>query len=137
MLVKKVKKPHANQKNNVTKTNKDSVATVGHSRVQHVNGRDISHSRTVEVCPSTEASIYDLMVYAKPAMRKKPRALVIQIANNDIQQEINFMKMVKKLAEVIQEIDSENENEITFPGLIQEEDHDLWSDIEEIERNQR
>ena len=49
----------------------------------------------------------------KPAMRK---ALVIHTGTNDIQQEINTMKMVKKLIKIIKEIDSEKETEIIFSG---------------------
>ena len=45
-------------------------------------------------------------------MRKKPKALVIHTGTNEIQQEINKMKMVKKLVKVIKEIDSEKETEI-------------------------
>ena len=47
--------------------------------------------------------------YVKPAMRKKLKALVIHTGMNDIQQEINIMKMFKKL-----------------------EDHDFRDQIEEI-----
>ena len=72
------------------------------------------------------------MDYVKPAMRKKPKALVIHTGTNDIQQEINTMKMVKKLVKVIKEIDSEKETEIIFSGLIQREDHDFRDQIEEI-----
>ena len=72
------------------------------------------------------------MDYVKPAMRKKPKALVIHTGTNDIQQEINTMKMVKKLVKVIKEIDSEKETEIKFSGLIQREDHDFRDQIEEI-----
>ena len=41
--------------------------------------------------------------------------------------------MVKKLVNVINEMDSEKETEIIFSGLIQrEEDHDFRDQIEEI-----
>ena len=69
--------------------------------IKHVNGRDIS--------PNLGASTHDLFDYVKPAMRKKPKALVIHTGMNDIQQEINTMKMFKKL-----------------------EDHDFRDQIEEI-----
>ena len=59
------------------------------------------------------------MDYVNPGMRKKPKALVIHTGTNDIQQEINTMKMIKKLVKVLKEIDSENENEIKFSSLIQ------------------
>ena len=60
------------------------------------------------------------------------KSLVIHTGTNDIQQEINTMKMVKKLVKVIKEIDSEKETEIIFSGLTQREDHDFREKIEEI-----
>ena len=58
------------------------------------------------------------MDYVNPAMRKKPKALVIHTGTNDIQQEINTMKMIKKLVKVLKELNSE--------------DHDFRDQIEEI-----
>ena len=79
----------------------------------------ISSSHTVKVRPYPGASTHDLMDYVNPGMRKKPKALVIHTGTNDIQQEINTMKMIKKLVKVLKEIDSENENETKFSSLIQ------------------
>ena len=42
------------------------------------------------------------------------------------------MKMVKKLAKVIKEIDSEKETEIILSGLVQREDQYFHDKIEEI-----
>ena len=77
--------------------------------IKHVNGRDISLFHTLKVRPNLGASTHDLFDYVKPVMRKKPKALVIHTGMNDIQQEINTMKMFKKL-----------------------EDHDFRDQIEEI-----
>ena len=75
--------------------------------IKHVNGYDISRSYTVNVRLNAGLSTHDLMNYTKPAIRKKPKALVIHASTNDIQQEIDAMKMVKKLAKLIKEIDSD------------------------------
>ena len=93
--------------------------------IRYVKSRDISGSHTVKVRPNPGASTHDLLDYVKPTMRKRPKALVIHTGPNDIQQEINAMKMVKKLVLVIKGIDSEKETEIIFSGLIQREDHDF------------
>ena len=93
--------------------------------IRYVKSCDISGSHTVKVRPNPGASTHDLLDYVKPTMRKRPKALVIHTGPNDIQQEINAMKMVKKLVLVIKGIDSEKETEIIFSGLIQREDHDF------------
>ena len=100
--------------------------------INHVSSRDISRSHTVKVRSNPEASTHDLMDYVRPTMRNKSKALVIHTGTNDIQQEINTMKMVKKLVKIIKEIDSEKETEIIFSGLIQREGHDFRDQIEEI-----
>ena len=98
--------------------------------IRYVKSRDISGSHTVKVRPNPGASTHDLLDYVKPTMRKRLKALVIHTGPNDIQQEINAMKMVKKLVLVIKGIDSEKETEIIFSGLIQRENHDFRDQIE-------
>ena len=81
--------------------------------IKHVNGCDIFRSHTVKVRPNLEAYAHDLMDYVKPALEKKPKVLVIHTGTKDIQQEVNTMKMFKKLVKVIKYIDPEKETEIT------------------------
>ena len=78
-------KPQADRTKNGAKANKDSVIIVGDWMIKHVNGRDVSRSHTVKVRPNPEASTRDLMNYVKPAIRKKPKDLVIQTGTNGIQ----------------------------------------------------
>ena len=100
--------------------------------IKHVNGRELSRSHTIKVRYNPGASTHDLSDYVKPAMQKKLKALVIHRGTNNIQQEINTMKMVKKLVKAIKEKDPEKETEIIFSRLIQREDHDFRDQIEEI-----
>ena len=111
-------KPRADRINSCAKAHKDSVIIVGDSMIKHVNGRHISHSHSLKVRPNPGASAHDLMDYiVKPALRKKPKALVIHTGITIF----NTMKMVKKLVKVIKEIDHEKETDIIFSGLIQRE----------------
>ena len=118
-------KPQTDRSNNGAKANRDLVIIVGDSMIKHVNGRELSRSHTIKVRYNPGASTHDLSDYVKPAMRKKLKALVIHRGTNNIQQEINTMKMVKKLVKVIKEKDPEKETEIIFSRLIQREDHDF------------
>ena len=98
--------------------------------IRHVKSLDISCSHTVKVRPNPLASTHDLLDYVKPTMRKRSKALVIHTGPNAIQQEINAMKMIKKLVKVIKGIDSEKETDIIFSGLIQRENHDFRDQIQ-------
>ena len=67
-----IEKPQTDRSNNGAKANKNSIIIVADSMIKHVNGRDISHSHIVKVCPNPGASTHDLIDYVKPAMRKNP-----------------------------------------------------------------
>ena len=77
-------KPQTDRSNNGAKANKDSVIFVSDSMIKHVNDHNISHSHTVKVRPNPGASTHDLLDYVKPAMWKKPKALVIHTGMNGI-----------------------------------------------------
>ena len=68
--------------------------------IKHVTSR----FDTVKISPNPGASSHDSMDYVKPAIRKKPKDQMIHRGTNDIQQEINTMKMVEKFVKVIKEI---------------------------------
>ena len=53
--------------------------------IKHVNSCDISHSNKVKIHPNPRVSTQDLMDYVKPAVRKKPKGLLIHKGKNDIQ----------------------------------------------------
>ena len=70
--------------NNGAKANKVSIIIVGDLTIKHVNDRDISRSHKIKVRPNPGASTHDLLDYVKPAMWKKPKALVIHTGMNGI-----------------------------------------------------
>ena len=102
--------------------------------LKYVNSRDISRSHAVKDRPNPGASTHNWMYYMKPAMRKKLNILVIHTGTNDIQQEINTMKMVKKLVKAIKGVNSKKQTvlQIIFFGLVQREDHEFSDQIKEI-----
>ena len=56
--------------------------------------------------------------YIKPLVRRKPAALVIHTDINDMTNNVNTLKYVRKLVKVIREIDVDKEIEIGFSSLI-------------------
>ena len=94
--------------------NKDSVNIVGDLLIKHDNGRGISRSHRVQVDPNPGASTYDLIDYVKPALRKKPKALLIHTSTDDIQQEINIIKIFKKRVKEMKEKDSKMKLKLYF-----------------------
>ena len=67
--------------------------------IKYDHGRGISRSHRVQVGPNPGASSYDLIDYVKPALRKRPKALLIHTGTGNIQQEINTIKIFKEIKE--------------------------------------
>ena len=75
-------KTQADQTNNGTKANKDSVIDEGDLVIKDVNGCDICLSHTVKFRHNPGVSVDDLMDYVKPVLNKKGTALLSRnIAN--------------------------------------------------------
>ena len=64
--------PQTDRSNNDAEANKDSFIILGGSMIKNVNGRNISRSHTVKVCPNPGASTHDLMETCHAEKAKRP-----------------------------------------------------------------
>ena len=58
---------------------KKNIVIIGDSIIKNVNGRDVSRGDSVKIRPHPGASTEDLIDHIKPAMRKNPDIVVIQL----------------------------------------------------------
>ena len=58
---------------------KKSIVVIEDSLIKNVNGRDVSPGDSVKIRPHPGASTEDLTDHIKPAMRKNPDIVVIQL----------------------------------------------------------
>ena len=70
--------------------------------------------------------------YIKPLVRRKPTALVIHADINDMTNNVNTLKYVRKLVKVIREIDVDKEIKIGFSSVICRTDNNLEQERMEI-----
>ena len=70
--------------------------------------------------------------YIKPLVRRKPTALVIHADINDMTNNVNTLKYVRKLVKVIREIDVDKEIEIGFSSLICRTDKNIEQERKKI-----
>ena len=70
--------------------------------------------------------------YIKPIARRKPDALVIHTGTNDVTNDENTLKYVRKLVTVIRETDVDKEIKIGFSSVICRTDKNLEQERMEI-----
>ena len=79
---------------------------VGDSMTKFVRCEELSSKQNnVKVLTHPGAATVDMVDYIKPIVRRKPDALVIHSGTNDMTNDVNTLKYVRKLVKVTREID--------------------------------
>ena len=73
-----------------------------------------------------------MLDYIQPIARRKPDTLIIHTGSNDLTSGVNTMKKVRKLVQVIREIDDSEEIKIGISSPIYRKDEDLENERNEI-----
>ena len=128
--------PH-NPKNNLVinpriENNTKKVFIVGDSITKNITGTGISRTNTVKMRPHPGATTADICDYIKPELRHKPDVIIIHCGTNDIENEINTLKKIKKLVKEIDEYDKQNPPKVVISSLIKRYDKDFNDDIANI-----
>ena len=113
------------------KNRNNMVYILGGSMIKHTTGRNVSDSMNAKVRSHPGATSEDLVDYEKPIAPKKPKMLVIHTGTNDLPDDMNTIKKVKKVVQSIREIDVNQEIQVAFSGTINREDNNFAEKIEE------
>ena len=71
-------------------------------------------------------------LYIKPEQPHKPDVIIIHCRYNDIENEINTVKKIKKLVKKIDEYDKQNPPKVVISSLIERYDKDFNDDIANV-----
>ena len=85
--------------------NTKKIFTVGDSMFKNIAATGISRTNTVKMRPHPWATTVDICDYIKPELHHKRDVINIHCETNDIENEINTVKKVKKLVNEIDEYD--------------------------------
>ena len=85
--------------------NTKKVFIVGDLMIKDITDTGISRTNTVKMRPHPEATTVDICDYIKPELCHKPDVVIIHCGTNDIENEINTVKKIKKLVKEIDEYD--------------------------------
>ena len=81
----------------------------------------------VKFCPSTTTE--DIIDHLRPAIRKKPDAIIIHTGINDLTNDVNAMKHVRSITKIIEEMKGRGDIQVGFLGIIERRNHDLGEEI--------
>ena len=108
------------------------VFIVGDSLIKNITGTGISRTNTVEMRPHPGATTVDICDYIKPELRHKSIVIIIHCGTNDIENEINMVKKMKKLVKEIDEYDKQNPPKVVISSLVKRCDQEFSDDIVNI-----
>ena len=98
--------------------------------LKNITGSRLSKYHTVKVRPHPRATTIDMIDYIKPELRHKPDIVFLHCGTNDITNDVNTVKRIKKLVKEIEEDDGSTD--IVISGLIKRFDRNATDDIERI-----
>ena len=84
------------------------------------------------------ATAENITDHLRPAMRKKADVTIIHAGTNDLTNDVNTMKSVKTITNIIEEMKGVGDIQVGFSGIIERRDHGHDEKIKDInERIQR
>ena len=113
--------------------NGKKVIVLGDSMLWHQKPHILSKSgNKVNIKFYPGATTEDITDHLRPAMRKKPDAIIIHTGTNDLTNDVNTMKNVRSLTKIIEEMHGGGDIEAGFSGVIERRDHDLSEKSKDI-----
>ena len=113
------------------KDHKD-VFIVGASMIKNITGTGISRENIIKMRPHPGATTIDICDYIKPELRQKPDVVIVHCGTNDIPNNINTVKKIKKLVKEIEENNHENIPQVVISSIIKRYDQDYNEKIQSI-----
>ena len=98
--------------------------------LKNITGSGLSKDHTLKIRPHPGATTLAMIDYIKPELRLKPDIVILHCGANDITNDVNTVKKMKKLVKEIEENDGSTD--IVISGLIKLFDRNAIDDIERI-----
>ena len=100
--------------------------------IKNITGTGISRDHTVKIRPHPGATSIYMCDYIKPELRHQPDFISLHCGKNDISNELNTLKKLKKLLKEIEGYDTHRQPQVVISSLIKRYDQDFNEDIKSI-----
>ena len=111
---------------------KKKIFIVGDFMIKNITGTGISKDHTVKIRPHLGATSIDMCDYIKPELRHLADVIILQCGTNDISNEINTLKKLKKLLKETEGYETNKKPKVVISSLIKRYDQDFNEDIKSI-----
>ena len=118
--------------NKIHGNDQKKVFIIGDSMIKNKTGTGISRKNIIKMRPHPGATNIDICDYIKPALRQKPDVVILHCGTNDIPNNINTVKKIKKLVKEIEENNHENIPQVVISSIIKRYDQDYDEEIQSI-----
>ena len=108
------------------------VFIIGDSMIKNITGMGISRENIIKMRPHPGATTIDICDYIKPELRQKLDVVIVHCGTNDIPNNINTVKKIKKLVKEIEENNHENIPQVVISSIIKRYDQDYNEEIQSI-----
>ena len=86
--------------------------------IKNITGTGISRKNIRKMRPHPGATSIDICHYIKPALCQKPDVVIVHCRRNDIPNNINTVKKIKKLVKEIEQSNHENIPQVVISSII-------------------
>ena len=93
---------------------KKKIFIVGDSMIKNITGTGISRDHTVKIRPHPGATSIYMCDYIKPELRHQPDFISLHCGKNDISNELNTLKKLKKLLKEIEGYDTTKSLKLSY-----------------------
>ena len=108
------------------------VFIIGDSMIKNITDTGISRENIRKIRPHPGATTIDIYDYIKPELRQKPDVVIVHCRTNDIRNNINTVKKIKRLVKEIEENNHENIPQVVIFNIIKRNDQDYNEEIQSI-----
>ena len=108
------------------------VFIVGDFMIRNITSTGISRENTIKIRPIPGATTINICNYIKPELFQKPDAVIVHCRTNDIPNEINTVKKIKKLVKEMEENNHENIPQVLISSIIKQYDQDYNEEIQSL-----
>ena len=108
------------------------VFIIGDSMIKNITDTGISREKIIKMRLHPGATTIDICDYIKPELRQKPDVVIVHCGTNDIPNNINTVKKIKKLVKEIEENNHENIPQVVIFNIIKRNDQDCNEEIQNV-----
>ena len=100
--------------------------------IKNITGTGISRDHTVKIRPHPGATSIEMCLYIKQELRHQPDVIILHWGTNNISNEINTLKKLKKLLKQIEGYDTHKKPQVIISSLFKRYDQNLDEYIKSI-----